>query len=249
MKSFAVIASVAGVAAAQSLGSCAQMCADNMAKIANTELQCGAGDIACFCSKSNWAYGVRDCSAQACNANEAAQAVAWATSQCSNIASGAASASAALPILSSAVASASEVIASASAVVSSAASGGAQSVPVSTVPLLATITNSAGSVVTQTTGFSTLYSSLTGSAANAASSVAASLSSAQESLASSASSAVASAASSASAALSSAASSLASAASSARASATGAPSSGAAVPMMTAMPLAAAAGAAAMFFL
>jgi len=53
-----------------------------MARIANTEFSCPAGDVNCFCSKSNWAYGIRDCSAQACGPDEAAQAVSWATKQC-----------------------------------------------------------------------------------------------------------------------------------------------------------------------
>lgn len=166
------------------------MCADNMAKIANSEFMCGAGDIACFCTKSNWAYGVRDCSAQACDATQAAAALAWAASQCNGVVASQPAASAALTIVGgSAAASATGVLASASGAVASAVASGAQSVPVTTVPLLATITNSAGSVVTETTGFSTVYSSLTGAAASAASSLA----SGQGSLASSASGAVASA--------------------------------------------------------
>lgn len=167
-----------------------QMCADNMAKIAQSQFSCAAGDVSCFCSKSNWAYGLRDCSAQACDATQAAAALAWANSQCSGaVASGAPSASAALSVIASNAASASAVLASASSVVASAVASGAQSVPVSTMPLLATITNSAGSVMTQTTGFSTLYSSLTGAAASAASSIG----SQQASLASSVSGVVASA--------------------------------------------------------
>lgn len=59
-----------------------QMCADNMAKIANSEFSCAAGDVGCFCHESNWAYGIRDCSQQACSADEAAQAITWASGQC-----------------------------------------------------------------------------------------------------------------------------------------------------------------------
>ena len=43
---------------------------------------CGADDISCFCTKSNWAYGIRDCSAQACDAVQAAAAVAYGYSRC-----------------------------------------------------------------------------------------------------------------------------------------------------------------------
>ncbi|KAF1344363.1 hypothetical protein EJ07DRAFT_186200 [Lizonia empirigonia] len=59
-QSMILLAAVAGAASAQSLGSCAQMCVNNMNIIANTEFSCAAGDTACFCTKSNWAYGVRE---------------------------------------------------------------------------------------------------------------------------------------------------------------------------------------------
>jgi hypothetical protein len=55
-----------------------------MARIASSDLMCGAGDTNCFCTKSNWAYGVRDCAQQACNAVEAAQAVAYGAAQCAS---------------------------------------------------------------------------------------------------------------------------------------------------------------------
>ncbi|KAH7382138.1 hypothetical protein BKA66DRAFT_113495 [Pyrenochaeta sp. MPI-SDFR-AT-0127] len=200
MKSFAILASVAGVAVAQNLGSCAQLCVNNMANIANTQFSCAAGDVSCFCNQSNWAYGVRDCSAQACDAEQAAQAVQWAAGQCNGVAQSATgSPLAAIPILTSAVAEASGAVASgASQAASGAASGAsnaaAQSTAVTTVPLVATITNSAGSVETTTTGFSTAYSALTGSLANEASGIASSLSAAASSLAGDASSAAASAA-------------------------------------------------------
>jgi hypothetical protein len=82
MKSFAVLAALTGAATAQALGSCAQMCVNNMNIIANTQFSCAAGDTACFCTQSNWAYGVRDCSRQACNSEESAQAVAYAVGLC-----------------------------------------------------------------------------------------------------------------------------------------------------------------------
>jgi hypothetical protein len=60
------------------------MCINNMATIAQTQLQCGAGDTNCFCTKSNWAFGVRDCSLQACSAEESAQAIAYASATCAS---------------------------------------------------------------------------------------------------------------------------------------------------------------------
>jgi hypothetical protein len=59
-----------------------QLCINNMNMIANTQFACPAGDQACFCSQSNWAYGVRDCSRQACDADQAAQAISYAQGQC-----------------------------------------------------------------------------------------------------------------------------------------------------------------------
>lgn len=56
-----------------------------MAQIANSEFSCASGDVGCFCTKSNWAYGIRDCSKQACSADEAGQAVTWAAGQCTGM--------------------------------------------------------------------------------------------------------------------------------------------------------------------
>jgi hypothetical protein len=58
------------------------MCVNNMNNIANTQFSCAAGDTACFCTKSNWAYGVRDCTREACGADESAQAVNFAAGLC-----------------------------------------------------------------------------------------------------------------------------------------------------------------------
>lgn len=59
-----------------------QLCVNNMNLIANTEFACPAGDTACFCSQSNWAYGIRDCSRQACDAEQAGQAISYAAGIC-----------------------------------------------------------------------------------------------------------------------------------------------------------------------
>lgn len=58
------------------------MCVNNMNIIVNTQFSCAAGDTACFCTQSNWAYGVRDCSRQACSGEESAQAVSYAAGLC-----------------------------------------------------------------------------------------------------------------------------------------------------------------------
>ncbi|KAF1350392.1 hypothetical protein EJ07DRAFT_184095 [Lizonia empirigonia] len=257
-QSMILLAAVAGAASAQSLGSCAQMCVNNMNIIANTEFSCAAGDTACFCTKSNWAYGVRDCSRQACSGEESAQAVSYAASLCQGVASsasGSTTALAALPILTSALASASGASGTASG--EATATGSSQSA-ITTVPLLATVTNSDGSVQTTTSGFSTVYSSgaLTESAASAASSAASSVasevSSGLSSIAESASSALASASgalSSAASAASSAASSIASAAGSAASSAASSVPSQGAAPQMTGVPVVAGLAAAAWFFI
>ncbi|KZM21512.1 uncharacterized protein EKO05_0006251 [Ascochyta rabiei] len=276
-QSFALFAVVAGAATAQSLGSCAQMCVSNMNIIANTQFSCAAGDTACFCTQSNWAYGVRDCSSQACSGEESVQAISYAAGLCQVVASSAtasatasATVPAALPILTSALASASGSTGTASGEAS--ATGSSQSA-ITTVPLLATVTNSDGSVQTSTSGFSTVYSSgaLTESAASAASSAASSvaselssglssiaesassaLASVSESLASaaaSATSAAGSAASSATSAAGSAASSIASAAASAASSAASSVPSQGAAPQITGVPVVAGLAAAAWFFI
>lgn len=221
MKSFAVFAAVAGVAVAQNLGSCAQLCADNMARIANTQFSCAAGDIGCFCGQSNWAYGIRDCSAQACDAEQAAQAVTWANGQCSNAAQSG-SVPAAIPILTGAIASASEALATATGA------------PASGVTSLASEATDAAS-----------------SAASQASDVAASASDAIASAASSASDALASVTNSIASEASGRASSLLSVVNSAtsRAGDVASSTQAAGAAKMTGLPLAGAAGLAAWLLL
>jgi len=195
MKSFSVLAATfAGVALAQNTmptGDCSLLCINNMAKIAETEFSCGANDLNCFCTKSNWAYGIRDCSRQACDAAQADAAITWAYARCAGIAATASGTPDALPILTSAVAS---ITASAG---DSAASG------------VASVTSSAASAA----------SSFASSVASGADSVTSSLASETSALAESASSAISSAAASASDALASATNSIKSELSSATASA------------------------------
>jgi hypothetical protein len=56
-----------------------------MATIAETQFQCSTGDQICFCTKSNWAYGIRDCTRQACGDAESASAIAYAAGLCSSM--------------------------------------------------------------------------------------------------------------------------------------------------------------------
>ncbi|KAF2024148.1 hypothetical protein EK21DRAFT_118066 [Setomelanomma holmii] len=58
-----------------------------MAQIAITEFQCAANDYGCYCTKSNYGYGVRDCVNQACSQGDAAAAIAYAAAQCASPAS------------------------------------------------------------------------------------------------------------------------------------------------------------------
>lgn len=97
-----------------------------MARIAQSEFSCG-DDIACFCSRSNWAFGIRDCSRQACDAEQSASAVQWAYARCAGIAATASEQPAALPILTSAVASATASGGNAASSVASGASSAASS--------------------------------------------------------------------------------------------------------------------------
>ncbi|KAJ4381346.1 hypothetical protein N0V86_003695 [Didymella sp. IMI 355093] len=161
-QSMVLLAAIAGAATAQNLGACAVTCINNMRLIANTELSCPAGDQACFCSRSNWAYGVRDCSRQACDAEQATQAINYAQNLCqgvaSSISSGAsANPDAALTILNPALSASSDATMTASGE-SASMTGDASQSAITTVPLVAPVTNSDGSVMTTTTGFSTVYS-------------------------------------------------------------------------------------------
>jgi hypothetical protein len=53
-----------------------------MIGIALTDFGCTIGDVACYCSHPRFGYGVRDCSNQACSAQEAADAIGFANAYC-----------------------------------------------------------------------------------------------------------------------------------------------------------------------
>lgn len=55
-----------------------------MVNIAQSEFNCQAGDVSCYCNNANFGYGVRDCSNQACSPSDAAQAIAYASSYCAS---------------------------------------------------------------------------------------------------------------------------------------------------------------------
>ncbi|EMD69306.1 hypothetical protein COCSADRAFT_195142 [Bipolaris sorokiniana ND90Pr] len=222
MKSFAILAATfAGAAFAQQMptGDCAMLCVNNMARIAQSEFSCGSDDIACFCSRSNWAFGIRDCSRQACDAEQSASAVQWAYARCSGIAATASEQPAALPILTSAVASATasggNAASSAASGASSAASSVASGASSAASSAASEITSAASSVASEASGLTSSILSEANSAISSLQSEASEvLSSATEAL-SSATGAAGSAASSATDAAGSAASSATDAAGSA----------------------------------
>lgn len=151
-QSFVLLAVVAGGVTAQNLGSCAQLCVNNMNLIANSEFGCAAGDTACFCRESNWAYGVRDCSRQACSAEESAQAVSYAAGLCQVVGSASASGTpAAVPILTSALASATDATGTASASAASSASSALASATGAIGSAASSATEAAGSAASSAT--------------------------------------------------------------------------------------------------
>jgi len=224
MRSYAVLAATfAGAALAQDMpmpsGDCANLCINNMATIAQTEFQCESSDISCFCTQSNWAYGIRDCTRQACDADQSASAVQWAYARCAGVAATGSGTPAALPILTSAVASATAVQYDGSAVTSVITSVfiEASSAASCAASGLESVTSSIASEV------SSAISSASGALASASSSIASELASITESAGSAASSATDSAGSALSSATDAAGSAASSVADGAAAKATGMP--------------------------
>ncbi|KMU81322.1 chitinase 3 [Coccidioides immitis RMSCC 3703] len=76
------IALCAAFGAAQNLddiSECGRMCINNMLNKAS-ELGCDSTDKACLCSKQNFAFGLRDCTLQACGAEDLPKIIAWTAS-------------------------------------------------------------------------------------------------------------------------------------------------------------------------
>ncbi|PGH36376.1 hypothetical protein GX50_00711 [[Emmonsia] crescens] len=74
----------AAFGAAQDLGSlseCTRGCLERMMSLA-PQLGCRADDVACLCSNMDFAYGVRDCTIQACGGQDLAAAMAIAQQVC-----------------------------------------------------------------------------------------------------------------------------------------------------------------------
>lgn len=85
---FAVTGMAAAVAAqsAQDLPACGQLCASNMIGADKSqELGCATGDIACLCTKPDFIYGLRDCSAAVCNNGQAAEVVSYGLAICRQV--------------------------------------------------------------------------------------------------------------------------------------------------------------------
>jgi hypothetical protein len=226
------------------LSTCGKTCVSNMLNIAVTSFGCKQGDVACYCSHQDFFNGIRDCSNEVCTSgDDAAKAIAFGTNLCKNAVS---SASGAVSSLTSGLSDKPTPTGTDSVAVSST--------PITTTPLVATVT-SGGSTFVTTTGSTTIYGFLT-SGGSAASSAADSASSAASSAAESASSGAASASSAASSAAASASSRASSVANSASRAASSAASSAAAsatqqtgaAPMMTGVPALAGAAMAALLF-
>lgn len=50
-----------------------------------SDLGCTAGDMACLCKSEDFAWGIRDCTTQACPNANASQVVAEALNSCSSM--------------------------------------------------------------------------------------------------------------------------------------------------------------------
>jgi hypothetical protein len=57
------------------------MCLNNM-KAKAGELGCSSSDMNCLCAKANYGYGIRDCTTEACPADNAAAVLSSALSSC-----------------------------------------------------------------------------------------------------------------------------------------------------------------------
>lgn len=59
-----------------------QTCISNMISIATSDFGCTQGDVACYCAKVDFGYGVRDCANEACGSDQAASVIAYGNSYC-----------------------------------------------------------------------------------------------------------------------------------------------------------------------
>lgn len=152
---FVAVGALAAVAGAQDVTSfpnCAQWCIRSMQQANKTEeLGCSDGDNACLCRNANFAYGVRDCSAELCvSSTTGEQALNYVFEFCKNE-----------------DVQLSTVVSSGTLDATGGAGDGGGAVPVSTVDFTSTITTD-GSTIT-TTGASTMFSTPTGSISPSAS--------------------------------------------------------------------------------
>ncbi|KAF2762279.1 hypothetical protein EJ05DRAFT_497139 [Pseudovirgaria hyperparasitica] len=245
--SIALLAAVSAAVAqdTSALPGCGQTCIGNMVNIAISQFGCASGDLNCYCSKIDFGYGVRDCSLESCGSDSVAQQViAYGTNYCSQVLASAGDGAASITLPGLSVLS--------SAAQQTGGEGSPASTPVTTSPLETTITSD-GQTIVQTTGLVTLYGAVGGAqttgtdVSGALSSALSEATGAVSSALSDASGAVSSVLSDASGAVSSALSDASSIANSATG---GAPTdSQGAGPMITAAPVLAGAGLAAMLFI
>lgn len=95
--SIAFLSAGAAVVAAQGLGDlpqCGQTCISNMINIAQSQFGCNMGNTTCYCANADFGYGVRDCSNEACSAQDAATVIAFGTAYCQQALGGGGSSSA-----------------------------------------------------------------------------------------------------------------------------------------------------------
>lgn len=55
-----------------------------MIAIAQREFGCPTGDAACFCTKVDFGYGIRDCATEACSAEDAPAVIEYGSNYCSS---------------------------------------------------------------------------------------------------------------------------------------------------------------------
>ncbi|OJD16579.1 hypothetical protein AJ78_03270 [Emergomyces pasteurianus Ep9510] len=132
---------------------CARGCIERMLALA-PKLGCKGDDVACLCRNMDFGYGVRDCTTQACGAQDLPAAAAAAAKYCPN---GAPSGSSGTTGTQTADHSGSPTWSPRPTTPTNAGSGSSVSTPYTTQAIVSTIT-SGTQVITTTVGSTTLYS-------------------------------------------------------------------------------------------
>lgn len=64
---------------------CQRFCVNDMLNAKAVELGCAANDLKCLCTKKDFAYGLRDCSAATCGEDKAGPIVAYGVQVCKSM--------------------------------------------------------------------------------------------------------------------------------------------------------------------